>query len=278
MRDLAGKVAVITGGGSGIGAGLAQAFAEAGMSVLIADIELEAATSVAADLESRFAVRAMAVALDVAQPDSVEALAAQIYEAFGAVHLLCNNAGVMPVGPLLDMTIAEWRWLYDVNVFGVVNGIHAFVPRMLRSGQPGHVVNTASMASFSPSTTVAAYASSKHAVLALTESLRAELAGTTVGVSALCPGAVDTRIADSERNRPADSGPPSGRVIPQSIDTEKAAAQSMQPIEVGRIVRDGISAGDFWIFTHPSWARQITTRFDEAATAARATLHRQSQP
>jgi NAD(P)-dependent dehydrogenase (short-subunit alcohol dehydrogenase family) len=248
MHDLRGKVAVITGGGSGIGAGMARALAEAGMSVVVADIEQDAAHAVASHLETHYGVPAVPFAVDVSNSESVEDLAAHSYEVFGNVHVLCNNAGVMPVGPILGMTVGEWRWLYDVNVLGVVNGIYAFVPRMLEASEAGHVVNTASMASFSPSPTVPAYASSKQAVLGITESLRDELAATTVVVSVLCPGSVATRISDSERNRPIGSGPATGRGIPRSPDTDKASAQALQPIDVGRIVREGILSDQFWIF------------------------------
>ena len=271
---LAGKVAVVTGGGSGIGAGMVEAFAGAGMAVVVADIELDAAESVATRVASTFGVDTAAVQVDVADADAVERLATTAWNGFGSVHLVCNNAGVMPVGKVLETSVAEWRWLYEVNVLGVVHGITSFVPRLLTQAQPARVVNTASMAAFAPSDTVGAYASSKQAVLGITEALRMELAGTPVRVSVVCPGAVASRITESERNRPSRHGSASGRVIPPSADTAKAATQVIDGSEAGRRVLAGILADEFWIFTHPTWARRITTRFDEAAEAAARTIER----
>jgi NAD(P)-dependent dehydrogenase (short-subunit alcohol dehydrogenase family) len=276
-QELAGKVAVVTGGGSGLGAGMVEAFASMGMSTVVADIELRAAESVAARTAAMFGVETSATEVDVADAEAVEQLAAFAWDRHGSVHLVCNNAGVMPVGGLLEMSVAEWRWLYEVNVLGVVHGIAAFVPRLLAQAQPARVVNTASMAAFAPSDTVGAYASSKQAVLGITEALRMELADTHVRVSVVCPGAVASRITESERNRPERHGPASGRVIPESVDTEKAAAQRIDATEAGRRVLEAILADEFWIFTHPSWARRITSRFDEAAAAATRTIERTSR-
>jgi NAD(P)-dependent dehydrogenase (short-subunit alcohol dehydrogenase family) len=272
--ELAGKVAVVTGGGSGLGAGMVEAFAGAGMATVVADIEVAAAESVARRVASTFGVEAAAVQVDVSDPDAVDRLADAAWDRFGSVHLVCNNAGVMPVGRLLETTVSEWRWLYDVNVLGVVHGIASFVPRLLAQGEPARVVNTASMAAFAPSDTVGAYASSKQAVLGITEALRMELADTPVRVSVVCPGAVESRITESERNRPSQYGSASGRVIPESVDTAKAAAQRIDASEAGRRVLAGVVADEFWIFTHPTWARRITTRFDEAAAAAARTIER----
>ncbi|HVV30831.1 MAG TPA: SDR family NAD(P)-dependent oxidoreductase [Mycobacteriales bacterium] len=274
MHDLSGQTAVVTGAASGIGAGAAEAFAAAGMAVVIADIEFPAAEVVAKRLADRYGAATLAVGVDVADPSSVQALAERSWADFGDVHLLFNNAGVMPVGPLLQTSLDDWRWLVEVNLYGVLNGVSAFVPRMLERGIPARVVNTASMASFAPSSTVAAYAASKQAVLGVSESLRMELEGTPVRVSVVCPGAVDTEIAQSERNRHLRFGAPNGRVIPESPDTVKARAQLISPSQAGRVILDGIDRDEFWIFTHPTWARKIRTRFDEAANVADTTANR----
>lgn len=187
--------------------------------------------------------------------------------------MVFNNAGVMPMGPILHNSVDDWRWLFDVNVIGVVNVITAFVPRMLGRGLPARIVNTASMAVFAPSGAFPSYAASKQAVLGLTESLRDELDGTNVRVSVVCRGAVNTAIGQSERNRPARYGPPSGRPIPAGPEQEKAALQMIEPDEAGRRIVQGL-IDEFWIFTHPASARRIRSRFDDAYDAAQRTLSR----
>jgi len=271
---LPGHVAVVTGGASGIGAGTVRALAARGMAVAVADIDIDGAQAVADAVANEHRSMTLAMEVDVVETDSVERLAESVADALGPVHLLFNNAGVMPVGPLLENTIDDWRWLFDVNVIGVVNGINAFVPRMLAHGQPSRVVNTASMAAFGPSEAFPSYAASKQAALGLTESLRLELEGTTVRVSVVCPGAVNTEIAQSERNRQARYGPPSGRTMPIGPEQEKAARQLIEPDEAGRRIVEGILADEFWIFTHPEWTRKIRSRFDEAVDAAQRAIRR----
>ncbi len=205
MRELSGKVAVVTGGGSGIGQGMVVAFAQAGMHVVIADIDLPAAEKVAAEA-SALGVKALAVATDVTKRGSVEALAERVYGELGAAHLLCNNAGVAVFGQLDAMTDHDWRWVLDVNLEGVVNGLQAFLPRMKAQSGEKHIVNTASVAGIAAFAGLGVYVATKYAVVGISESLRAEGESYGLGVSVLCPGVVRTRIFESERIRPAALG------------------------------------------------------------------------
>ncbi len=205
MRNFQDKVAVVTGAASGIGYALAERFAQEGMRVVLADIEKDALAAAEARL-SQHDKRVLAVVTDVSKAESVEALAQKTLDAFGAVHIVCNNAGVgNPAVPIWENTLADWQWVLGVNLWGVVHGIRTFVPILLRQGEPGHVVNTASMAGLTSTARLGIYCASKHAVVAISETLHAELAAinSAVKVSVLCPSFVKTNIADSSRNRPA---------------------------------------------------------------------------
>lgn len=199
MEQLKDRVAVVTGGGSGIGEALVRGLAGEGMHVVVADIEPSAAQAVVDSLDDE---RATAVHCDVADPRSVRALADGVWERFGACHVLCNNAGVMLMGAASEATPQDAEWLFGVNVQGVVNGIAAFVPRMRAQGE-GHIVNTSSVAALGGG---GLYGASKAAVMALSESLREELADDGIGVSVLCPSYVNSKILDAQRNRPAELG------------------------------------------------------------------------
>jgi len=265
-------IAVISGGAGGIGLGIARALAARGTRLVIADIDGDAAQQAAASLAGTPGVEAEGRQVDVADPAAVDEMAASIDAEVGPVHLLFNNAGVMPVGTLLEHSADDWRWVLDVNVLGVANALRAFVPRMLAHGQPCRVVNTASMAAFGPSESLSAYVASKQAVLGLTESLALELDGTNVAVSVVCPGAVDTEIAQSERNRQPRYGAASGRRMPIGLEQEKAALQLISPDEAGRRIVTGVDAGEFWIFTHPEWCRRLPSRFADAYAASLRTI------
>ena len=251
MHELAGKVAVVTGGGSGIGGGMVGAFAEAGMHVVVADIELDAAASVAENARGN-GVDALALHTDVTDVESVHTLAERAYDAFGAVHVLCNNAGVLVFGKVAELRIEDWQWVYGVNVFGVINGLHEFVPRMLAQGGEGHVVNTASVVAFTRGPGREPYTSSKAAVVAITEDLRSEIANAGIGVTALLPGGVSTRIGESQRNRPDEFGPAATRG-PREPGAPESSSPVLEPIDVGRMVRTAIERNDPWVFTHPEW-------------------------
>lgn len=218
MKLAAGQVAVVTGAASGIGRAMVGAFAARGLAVVLADVEQEALDRAVGELSAGGAT-ALGARVDVRTPDDLEALAAKVQAEFGRVDVLCNNAGVIvPRAPVWEQSYADWRWIVDVNLHGVANGLRAFVPAMVAAGR-GHIVNTASMAGLTtiPGGGNGAYSATKHAVVGLSETLRLELADAApeVGVTVLCPGPVPSRIHDAARNRPAD--------LPE------AAAESLAP-------------------------------------------------
>ena len=277
MRELRGGVAVVTGAGSGIGEGIARAAAAAGMRVVAGDIEQGAVERVAKGIEERGG-EAIGVHCDVTRRADLDALADAAWSRFGGCHLLCNNAGVLVRGPLQSMSDADWRWVLEVNLFGVVNGIQAFVPRLIAQRAPAHVVNTSSMAGLCILPEYGVYSASKFAVVALSESLRADLAPHGIGVSVLCPGGVTTRIMESDRNRPdgVRAGLPSlQNASQQQIAAARAQEEMLSPDQVGEIVLDAVRADEPWVITHPSWRDRVAERgdalvagFDRAAKRA----------
>jgi len=272
MKKLEGAVAVITGGGSGIGRGMALAFADAGMRVAVADVDEAAALAVRDELSSGGA-SASAFATDVADRASLEDLAAGVYAEHGAVHLLCNNAGVTTLGPMESLTDHDWRWVLSVNLDGVINGLQAFLPRMF--AQPGekHVVNTASIAGIGPFPELAPYVASKYAVVGISETLRLEGAGRGLGCSVLCPGNTATRIVSSARNRPESLGGPDDAANPQ---VQRAIEEGMDPLEVGLIVREAVVNDELYIFTHPETRKIAERRFRSILSAYDSAEQRQS--
>ena len=210
MKDLKGKTAYVSGAASGIGFGIASALAQAGARIAMVDIRAEALAEARARLHN-LGDQIDTFVSDVSDPALVEATAQEIEQKFGPIHIVCNNAGVSMIGiPLDEITQSDWDWVIDVNIKGVVNGIRTFVPRLKAHGEGGHIVNTASIAGLqvNPNFRTGAYAMTKYAVVALSEALEQELAGTGIGVSVLCPAAVDTGIVLSARSRPARLGGP----------------------------------------------------------------------
>jgi len=203
MQELSGKVAVVTGAASGIGLALAKRLGGEGMKLVLADVE-PAALAGAKQALAGAGIECITVPTDVSRADAVEALAERTLDAFGAVHIVCNNAGVFAGGLSWEAPLSDYEWVLGVNTWGVIHGIKSFVPILLRQGEPGHVVNTASMAALTSGPLSAAYFMSKHAVLALSESLYLELRmrNAKVGVSVVCPELISTRIGDADRNRP----------------------------------------------------------------------------
>jgi NAD(P)-dependent dehydrogenase (short-subunit alcohol dehydrogenase family) len=267
MHELRGKVAVVTGGGSGIGRGMALAFAEAGMNVAVADVELPAAQKVAGELASR-GVRALALHVDVAKRDAVEALAERVYRELGAAHVLCNNAGVAVFGTLDEMRDTDWRWVLSVNLEGVVHGLQAFLPRMKAQAGPKHVVNTASIAGIAALPGIGVYTASKYAVVGISETLRLEGARYELGCSVLCPGMVNTNIMQSERNRPNELG--QSRALPQRTGATGPGADLVRAGRdaewVGRRVRAAVENDEAYVFTHP----ETRALFEARVAAMRA--------
>jgi NAD(P)-dependent dehydrogenase (short-subunit alcohol dehydrogenase family) len=282
MQELEGKVAVVTGAASGIGLGLARRFAGEGMRVVLADVEgapLDAAT---AELAEAFgADNVLGVLTDVRDDDAVDSLAAAAYERFGTVHVLCNNAGVGVGGLTWTVPADRWRWAVDVNLLGVARGIRAFVPRMIEQGE-GHVVNTASAAGILTGPAMAPYYATKHAVVALSESLYfdLQLTASAVGVSVLCPEWVRTNIADSERNRPADVAPAEPTPVPGvDVDPEliRALIQGLidggiDPEQVAAQVVHAIRTGRFWVLTHGTTVESARKRWDAIAADGQPVL------
>ena len=265
MRDLAGKTAVITGGAGGIGMAMARAFGAEGMAVVLADIEQVPLESAAAELATD-GIPALGVVTDVTDPASVEALAAAAHDRFGAVHVLCNNAGVGPAGAVLDMPLEDFHWIIDVNLYGVLHGIKAFLPAMLEQGE-GHIVNTASVAGLLTQPAMSAYNISKHGVVVLSESLHYELQmmGAPIGVSVVCPAWVPTAILHSERNRPGGPAVPSGPIT----DRVKAAGEQLMAAshrtvdEVADAVLDAVHDNRFYVITHPGIGPFLERRHED---------------
>ena len=262
VKDLNGKVAVVTGGASGIGLALARRFLDEGMRVAIADIEDAAIDQAACDLDA--GERLIAVHTDVRDEVAVQALAAAAVATFGQVDVVCNNAGVETGGTFLHITEQAWRWVMDVNFFGVLHGCRTFLPLLLERPE-GHVVNTASVAAFSAGTaTMAPYGASKAAILALSESLEVELraSGARVGVSVLAPGPVKTRMIDAERNRPQDvplaDEPERLKVMAALARTTEESG--LDPAAVAGQVADAIRTGSFYVLPHPEMALNTARR------------------
>lgn len=270
--DIAGKVAVVTGGASGIGRGICRALAARGADVVVADIDGTRAVEVATEL-ARGGVRSLGVGCDVTEPTSVEALAERAWTTLGPVTILCNNAGVGMLGTVAETPVRDAEWLFAVNVWGVIHGCQVFVPRFLAGRRPAHVLNTGSEHSLGiPFPGMGIYTATKHAVLALSDVLRRELEAHGVGVSILCPAAVRTEIWNAGRSRPDRFG---GR---QESPAEFASMleSGMDPDEVGRIAVAGIEAGAFFIMSHPevravaeARCREVLDAFDVADARGR---------
>ncbi len=263
------KVAVITGAASGIGRGLAERFAAEGMNVVLADVEAEALAELETDLKSKGA-DVLTVQTDVSNAAEVENLAGQTLETFGAVHILCNNAGVVCSRPIWEHTLADWEWVLGVNLWGVIHGIRTFVPRMLTQGDACHIVNTASILGLIGGGGTGIYKVSKHGVVVLSEALADELAqkGANIQVHVLCPGWVRTGILDSDRNRPdtlqnrETQTPARLQTIGGSGNARAEMEAGMSPAEVAEHVYNAIQTGTFYIHTHPEHKAAIRERME----------------
>lgn len=265
----AGRVAVVTGAAGGLGLGMAAGLSDRGARVVIADIDTEALGKAESRLRAAGA-EVLAVPADVTKSDSVAALADRAFQRFGRVDVVCLNAGVSVRGRSWELTVEDWRWVYDVNVFGVVHGVRSFVPRLLEQ-RAGHVLITASNSSVTTLPSVAPYISSKHAVLSLAETLRQDLlaAGSQVGVSVVLPGAIRSRMADAFRRRPAEYG--AYRVDPEVVDRSKAylAQHGMDPrVMADGILRQALDDHVFCIFTDSGDTAMLEAR-TEALRAGR---------
>lgn len=267
MKDFAGKVAVVTGAASGIGFALAEKCLAEGMQVVMADIEAEALLRAAEKLMAGGNNAVLPVQTDVARLEALEELAETAFSRFGGVHLLFNNAGVGGRGTAVTSTTKDWEWIIGVNLMSVIHGVRIFAPRMLAQNEPGHIINTASVAGLIGGVN-AGYAVTKHGVVALTESLYAELRQTAacIGASVLCPGLINTNIMDSASHRPAYVSDdivhpePSAEVQARMTAFRAALAEGMAPSQLADIVFDGIRAERLYILTHTDFNEIILGR------------------
>jgi len=271
MEDLTGKVAVVTGGASGIGLALAERFGREGCNIVLADIE-EASLSEAVAHMRRSGIEARGQVTDVADYASVQRLKDYVDTIFGGTDLLFNNAGVSITGPTWLMSPDDWRWVWDVNVWGVVNGIRAFVPSMLERGEPGHIINTGSLASFNGNGDHAPYCSSKAAVLGLSQALYSEMTAmmTGIGVSIICPGMVATRIHQSWRNRPGRDRPWSDREFADAdfVDGSEAfQGRGISPQNIASATLEAVRDGRFYVFAGDTWPRFLEETVGRAIRA-----------
>lgn len=250
ISDFRGRVAVVTGAASGIGRGIAASLAREGATVVIADLDRHGAERAARDLGAH------ARPVDVTDPAAIQDLADGVARDFGRADILVNNAGVGPLSTFDDLTLADFGWVMDINFWGVLHGLRSFLPLLLANPAGGYIVNTASVAALIPSAGTAAYAAAKAAVVALTETLGVELAGTAVGVSMLLPALVRTSILDNATRRPGHhaGAPPAADFLPPG--------RVLEPEQVGAIVVAAIRAGERYIFTHPETERAVRERYD----------------
>ena len=266
MRDFEGKVAVVTGAASGMGRAFSERFASEGMSVVLADIEEGALKTAVTELEQQER-RVLGVVTDTTSKESVQSLADRAFDEFGAVHIVCNNAGVasmndagMSPTAIWEVPDGDWQWTVNVNFWGVVYGMQAFVPRMLEGGEDGHIVNTASLAAITP--TGGVYGATKHAVLALTETLYQNLKQRNAKVSAsvLCPGFVRTSIFNAERNRPAELGGTQADGGESADQIRALLERGKDPDEIAGQVFEAIRDDRFYILPHPAWDLAVRRR------------------
>jgi NAD(P)-dependent dehydrogenase (short-subunit alcohol dehydrogenase family) len=263
LTSLTDRIAVVTGGASGIGRALSLLFAREGAHVVVADLDEAGMAETVAGV-SRAGRRGLAVRTDVSRLADVEALAERAFGEFGAVHVVCNNAGVALWGGLESVTHKDWEWAMGVNLWGVIHGVEAFVPRMVAGKQPGHVVNTASMAGLIASQGLGIYNTTKYAVVGLSETLQKDLRGYDIGVSVLCPMGVHTQIRQSDRNRPAalrnEAAEREGRAV-------ELIGRYLPPEHVAERVLRAIYANRLYVITHEEGLTPLKRRFERMAQA-----------
>ena len=265
MREFAGKTAFVTGGAAGIGLALGRAFAQSGMKVMLADIETDALQAAVKGLQE-ISPDIRGTICDVADAESVERAAQAAFDAFGNVHVVCNNAGVAAGGGIDHISLDNWRWVIDVNLMGVLHGIKSFLPHIRAHGEGGHIVNTASMAGMQGGLGLSPYGASKFAVVSMSEGLNLQLKPHGIGVSVLCPSYVRTRIGESGRNRPERCGQ-SQPLDPASPAAAMVAAiaeniqAGLDPAFVAARVLAAIREDQLYIFTHQGMRAEVEGRF-----------------
>jgi NAD(P)-dependent dehydrogenase (short-subunit alcohol dehydrogenase family) len=262
VTELAGRVAVVTGGASGIGRAMAELFARERAKVVLADIDQHALAAVVQSIKARGG-EALSVPTDVTDLKSVQALAESAFKTFGKVNVLCNNAGVALWGGLETATHRDWQWVLGVNLWGVIHGVEAFVPRMIASKEPGHIVNTASMAGLIASRGLGVYNTSKYAVVGLSETLAKDLRAYGIGVSVLCPMGVATQIRESARNRPADLE----NEAPGASEPVELIGRTLAPAAVAEMVLAAIRANRLYVITHEEALEALRRRHERLEQA-----------
>ena len=280
IKDFAGKTAVLTGAGSGFGLEMARLGARMGMNLVLADVQQDALARAAAEVES-MGVPVLAQQLDVSDAAQMEHLAERTRERFGAPHLVFNNAGVGSGGLVWENTVQDWRWVLGVNLWGVIHGVRLFTPMMLEAARKdaafrGHIVNTASMAGLLNAPNMGVYNVSKHAVVALSETLYQDLALVTdqVGASVLCPFFVPTGISQSQRNRPGElaaARPTRSQLIGQAMSDKAVSSGKVTAAEVAQAVFKAVVAGQFYIYSHPKAIASVQTRLEDVMLARNPT-------
>ena len=276
MKELKGRSAVITGAGSGFGLELARIAAREGMNLVLADVQQDALDRAAAELQGTGA-QVLAMRVDVSKAAEVEALGAAARNRFGAPHLVFNNAGVGGGGLIWEHSVKDWEWVLGVNVMGVAHGVRVFTPMMLEAAArdatyEGHIVNTASMAGLINAPNMGVYNVSKHAVVALSETLYQDLRLVTdqIGASVLCPFFVPTGITRSGRNRPAEmeggAAPTRSQLVAQAMSDKAVGSGKVTAAQVAQFVVDAVRAGRFYIFSHPHALRSVQTRMEDIVT------------
>jgi len=262
VYDVSGKTAVVTGAAGGMGLGMARSFANAGMNVVLADVDAEQVELAANGLRAD-GCNAIGTVTDVGDEAQVQALAATTLEHFGSVHVVANNAGIGIPGTVDEMPLDEWQWTLDVDLWGVIYGIRTFMPILKEQGE-GHITATSSQAGLVGGPVLGAYHVAKHGVVGLMDTVRIELklAKSDVRASVLCPGAVDTQIAYSERNRPDGLETKEANKLEEKYfaNLRSTLADGMAPDQVGDLVLDAVTNERFWIFTHPEEAIDIVER------------------
>jgi len=278
MKEFKGRTAFITGAASGIGLGLARAFLDRGMNVMMCDLE-EAALKQAVHSLSNHGDRVASVLADVSIGDEVSKAAEKTFATYGKVHILCNNAGVSRAGYVEEVPLSDWEWVIGVNLYGMIYGVRAFLPHMKAHGEPSHILSTSSMSGLTPKALAGTYGATKFAIVGLSHVLAQELEGTNVGVSVLCPGWTRTNMPDNGRNRPQRFGGPldyrkDAKLAERNKVYVEGSRTGLDPLDLAALVIRAIEENEFYIITQPNRRGDVQARYDEIMRAFDAAAER----